>query len=609
MDIVLPRLVQPDVPFAVHAHAEDKWGNVTRATSGLTMSLAIWNLKDRTPQPQLQRHTEVASGKWLNSIFEDIKLESADYIVEAKLLASDGAVIAINEAYLTVASDLDIPKVLFGDLHVHSDDTVGTESSIYNFSYGREIAGLDVLGYTANDFQITQQRWEATTKLIQSLNQPGKFVIFPGTEWCGNSAAGGDHNVVFLADPATNPPEFPYDRHGNVARSFEWSEDGPEDLVPGAWPLDEVYATYAHDSENTLLIPHVGGRRCNLAWHHPKLERLLEIGSAWGQFEWLLRDAVRRGWKLGVCANSDEHRGRCGGGVPGTAVFGTRGGLTGILSPKLDRKSVADTLRARHTFATTGQRLVGLISAKAQNAIQGDEIEQSAQNPLVLDYHFLGNRGFSSIEAFNASGLVWQRHFWSESDEPVTVLRVTWGGARLFDRYREAIWAGSIDIAGSAAIAKIEPFGGLNDNLEDQSSQKSERTVTFDSRTSGDVDGVNIFLIDPSSEISITVSGTIGGYVKVGDALAGNPHKAQPAFEIKASWDEARQPGGKHIEISGSAEAFVRVEAIPEITLPRRVQGTASFAGEAGQERAIYFVGHEWSGAKVVTSPIFVKYI
>lgn len=572
------------------------------------MSLAIRQTA-KPEWPQYQRQTDVASGKWLNTIFENIKLGNGDYTVEVKLLTSEGAVITSNETYLTVGFGLDIPKVLFGDLHVHSDDTVGTESSVYNFSYGREIAGLDVLGYTANDFQITQQRWEATTKLIQSLNEPGKFVIFPGTEWCGNSAAGGDHNVVFLADPATNPPEFPYDRHGNVARSFEWSEDGPEDLIAGAWPLDEVYATYAHDAENTLLIPHVGGRRCNLAWHHPKLERLVEIGSAWGQFEWLLRDAVRRGWKLGVCANSDEHRGRCGGGVPGTAVFGTRGGLTGILSPKLDRKSIANTLRARHTFATTGQRLVGLVSAKETNAIQGDEIEQSAQSPLVLDYHFLGNRGFSTIEAFDASGLIWQRHFWSESDKPATVLRVTWGGARLFDRYREAVWSGNIEIAGSATIDKIESFGGLDDNPEDQLIQTSDRSVSFNSRTSGDVDGVNIFFADPLSEISITASGTIGGYVKVGDALAGNPHKAQPSFDIKASWDEASKLGGKQIDIGGSAEAFVRVEAIPDIELPRRVQGTVSFGGEAGQERAIYFVGREWSGAKVVTSPIFVKYL
>lgn len=102
--------------------------------------------------------------------------------------------------------------------------------------------------------------------------------------------------VVFLADTDTGAPfELPLDRHGIVARSFEWNEDGPAELQPGAWPLDEVYATYAHTEETHLLIPHVGGRRCNLAWHHPRLERLVEIGSPWGHFEWLLRDTVRRG--------------------------------------------------------------------------------------------------------------------------------------------------------------------------------------------------------------------------------------------------------------------------------------------------------------------------
>ncbi|KAF3402617.1 hypothetical protein DPV78_003933 [Talaromyces pinophilus] len=169
----------------------------------------------------------------------------------------------------------------------------------------------------------------------------------------------------------------------------------------------------------------------------------------------------------------------------------------GILSPNWIARALQTHYVPDISFASTGQRVVGIVSAKAHDAIQGDEIEQPAQSPLVLDYHSLGNRGFSSVETFDASGLVWQRHFWSESDKPATMLRVTWGGARLFDRYRETTWAGSIDIVGSAAIAKIKPFGGLEDSPGVQSVQKSHQTVTFESRTSGDVDGVNIFLADP----------------------------------------------------------------------------------------------------------------
>ncbi|KAI2673302.1 hypothetical protein DTO013E5_9295 [Penicillium roqueforti] len=584
LQTVSPRVLQPSVPFSIHSHTEDIWGNVTSDLENLSFQLKVLD-EDRKAM-----------------IVKEI---DGDYTIEV-IVKSNEKTIVSQTTQLTISSGLSVPKALFGDLHVHSDDTVGTESSIYNFSYGREIAALDVLGYTANDFQITKERWDATTDLITSLNKPGEFVIFPGTEWCGNSAAGGDHNVVFLADPATHPPEFPFDRHGNVARSFEWSEHGPKDLVPGAWPLDEVYCTYARKADDHILIPHVGGRRCNLAWHHPKLGRLIEIGSTWGQFEWLLQDAVRRGWKLGVSANSDEHRGRCGGGVPGTAVFGTRGGLTGIIAPKLERRDIAHALRARHTFATTGQRLVGLVQTADQSAIQGDEIKIAKQETLELKYQFFGEKGFSSIEAFNESGLIWRRHFWSESDAPATILRVTWGGARLYDRYREAVWNGTITVS-DTSIEDVLPFGGFEDNAEDFARQAGESTVEFSSKTSGDLDGVHVVFQGTKPPQKIRIAGSLGGYVKVGDPLAGNPHKAQPTFELEASWEEAKRLDGKVIEILGGAELFVRIEAIPQVELPRRVQGQASFF-QTGS-RSIYFVGREWSGEKVVTSPIFIDYV
>ncbi len=148
---------------------------------------------------------------------------------------------------------------------------------------------------------------------------------------------------------------FPNADDGATARSVEWNEAmGSQSLQPGMWPLDRLYATYEHDPEGHLLIPHVGGRRCNLGWHHPDLERLVEVGSAWGHFPWLMADALARGYQVGASANSDEHRGRCGGGVPGTAVFGAKGGLTGVIADALDQPTVAAALRARHTWATTG---------------------------------------------------------------------------------------------------------------------------------------------------------------------------------------------------------------------------------------------------------------
>jgi hypothetical protein len=611
-----PRLVAPGTPFPVYVHAEDLWGNAATNQEGLSLKLTISEDTDQEERAVVAQETKVPSLGWTHAVFKDIVLKrEGDYTFALTLESSKTGVQHSLQESISVSSSSPVPRVLFADLHVHSDDTVGTNNTAYNFSYAQKIAGLDIVGYTANDFNITAAKWESTLSLIRTINQEGEFIVFPGTEWCGNSAVGGDHNVVFLDDPTTSPPEFPLDKHGNVARSFEWNEDGPAELQPGAWPLDELYATYAHSPETHLLIPHVGGRRCNLGWHHPRLERLLEIGSAWGQFEWLLRDAVQRGWKMGVCANSDEHRGRCGGGVPGTAVFGTKGGITGVLSRSLERVAVAKALRARNTFATTGERLVGLLSTtlNGSQALQGDEIVfDGERRSTKLHYAFYGGSGVSSIEAFDASGSIFYRDLQREIAESSNAapsswntVRVTWGGARLYDRYREAVWDGTIQCNG-ATILTAEPFGGVVYVPEEIISQTGPYSVVFQTHTSGDFDGVNLSFAAGSLPEKIIVTGKLGGYVKVGDVLKGNPHKAQPTFALEASWDEALAPGGKKIEIKGGADLFVKIEVVPKIPLPKRVEGSLDLILErSAGGRDVYFVGREWDGGKVITSPLF----
>ena len=102
------------------------------------------------------------------------------------------------ETWLT--SDASLPAAWYADLHVHAHDTVGTNSPAYNARYARDIGGIDVLGYTANDFQITDENWQLGVDAVEQFNDPGRFVVYPVQEWCGSSTAGGDHNVVFLGD-------------------------------------------------------------------------------------------------------------------------------------------------------------------------------------------------------------------------------------------------------------------------------------------------------------------------------------------------------------------------------------------------------------------------
>ena len=620
LKITTPRLCRPSVEFPVYTHAEDLWGNATCDVEGLEAFLSITLEKDHVRNDFfVSKRIGVAASGWSHANFNSISIpQDGEYVVSVRYVHKSLAQEWTTTEYLTIDSLSPVPRMLFADLHVHSDDTVGTNDSEYNFSYAQLIAGLDVVGYTANDFNITALRWASTLELIAQINEanPGQLVIFPGTEWCGNSAVGGDHNVVFLDDPSKGAPQFPLDKHGNVVRSFEWNADmaNNADLVPGAWPLDEVYATYAPDAENHLMIPHVGGRRCNLAWHHPRLDRLVEIGSAWGHFEWLIKDAIARGWKVGVCANSDEHRGRCGGGVPGTAVFGTKGGLTGVLCDQLERSKVGRALRARHTFATTGERLVGLLGTANGTALQGDEIEVDSKSSLSLVYDLLGSTGFSSVEAFDAAGRFYFRDLWSKADcgEGKKIVRITWGGARLYDRYREAVWEGTVSVEGDGCeVQKVQSFGGLTYSPEDQISQIDAKTISFQTRTSGDFDGMNLYFgEDHYLPRTIHIEAELGGYVKIGDVFAGNPHKPQPQVSLHASFGEISRAGGKILSVGGGAELFIRLELVPEVELPKRVQGKFEvLEGPVGTQRSIFVIGREWDGGKVVTSPLFITYV
>ncbi|KIV83546.1 hypothetical protein PV11_05565 [Exophiala sideris] len=189
-------------------------------------------------------------------------------------------------------------------------------------------------------------------------------------------------------------------------------------------------------------------------------------------------------------------------------------------------------------------------------------------------------------------------------------LLVKWGGARLYDRYREAVWDGTLSLDRRSTIASIRPFGGILDVPEEVVEQTSPNEIRFQTRTSGDFDGVVISFAESSVLPSmITISGTLGGYVKVGDALEGNPHKTQPVFRLETTADEADKDGGKLVEIKGGADLFVSVEVVSDAPLPHDVNGAITVKGKGhGERQAVYFVGREWSGGKVITSPLFIEW-
>ncbi|MFD1123363.1 hypothetical protein ACFQ2T_12655 [Methylophilus flavus] len=591
LQVITPRLVNREEPFNIIVRADDSWGNTCRNLP-LTGELNLISPSTGSGQTIPFR---LAEEGWAIVRLENIRLAHQG---EWKILAVvEGAAVTPATAFVNVSAEVGALRPLYADLHVHSDDTVGTNDTLYNLSYGRDVAGLDVLGYTANDFNITETRWDKAVELIHALNEPGHFVCYPGTEWCGNSCAGGDRNIVFLRD---TKPLFPFDAHGRLVRSFEWNEFTHGTLKPGAWPVDDLYAAYAHDPEGHLMMPHVGGRRCNLDWHHPELERLIEVSSAWGQFHWVYAEALQRGYRVGAAANSDEHQGRCGGGVPATAVFGSKGGLTGVLAEKFDREGVAKALRARHTFATTGER--SFASLRHGKHLMGDVYSLDDSGPL--QYQLLGDQGWEEVSLYDGDQLIWTRNVHEELGLSTDRIRIRIGGARIKDRYRGAYWTGEIRITG-ATITDLNVFG--LDHPEQLCCREDAATLGFRTDTNGDSDSIEL-QVSQLAGCTIKLYSRIDSYIKVGDPLEPQPYVHAPEVELELKGDDLIRQQFVSKELPG-AELKVSIERITDKELPRDISGLIdldSLKLEPNREHPLFITARQRDQSRVWTSALFI---
>ena len=365
----------------------------------------------------------------------------------------------------------------WGDLHAQTESTVGTGTEAEYFAFGRDVARLDFIGHQGNDFQVTGKDWDRLNGEIKKFHEPGKYVIFPGYEWSGNTASGGDHNVIYLKD---DPP---------IYRSSHWQiPQVPEDDLSPAHPIDILYDRL-HENGNAILIPHVGGRFADIRkFFDPELTPVVEIVSCWGVFEWMLWDAVEQGHRVGVVCNSDGHKGRPGAEGPGAGSFGIYGGLTCVLAESLTRESIFNALKARRCYGTTGTR-IGL-RFKADHHPMGAFFQ--TEDPVRISAQVIGTGPLEALHLYKGREIVKTvRPKEFKKIEHSQKIRIAWEGARIRGRARRATWDGVIKLAGNKIIsAKTFAFDSPADGIVKQDQQQ----IAFKSSTTGDTDGIELVL-------------------------------------------------------------------------------------------------------------------
>ena len=446
--LVAPSQVRAGEPFTYHLKLEDRWGNPTA-------------------RPAPRRHAGYR--------------RAGVYRIGA---ADKGSGLSAVGNPVRVLEETALLHPFWADLHGQSEETIGTNTIEEYFTFARDYALVDVAAHQGNDFQVTDAFWAHVNRTTRKFYKPGRFVTFPGYEWSGNTPLGGDRNVYFAAEG------------GRITRSCTDLLPGKTSAYPDSPTADALFANLkAQGGPRAFGFAHVGGRYAELAMHDPEIELAVEVHSAWGTFEWLVREALGRGYRVGICANSDGHKGRPGASYPGAGKFGSLGGLTCLLARRLDRSGILEALRARRFYATTGHRCLvdlGVELDGGRRAPMGAVIETGAGAPL-LRASVAGTGPVERVEVRNGLRTVKVLRPYGPADLGARV-KIVWSGAEVRGRARMSSWDGHLRVKGNRVREAVPiNFWNANAPLRRTAADRFE----WQSVTTGGSAGLLLTLEDP----------------------------------------------------------------------------------------------------------------
>ena len=574
---VLPTLRRVGETFALSMKAEDKWGNPT--------NLQAWSatLEASLPVENLPETVSVAEGDFTNVIDGLRVTEPGDLTI---ILRDDAGAVLARSNPLRVAAETETTH-WWGDMHGQSQETVGTNSAEQFFAFARDKAFVDVAGHQANDFQISNEFWGWLNELTTEFNDDGRFVTLPGYEWSGNTALGGDRNVYFTTE-------------GRQIRRFSHAlVDDMSDIATDSTTAEALFHDLKAAGEDVVTFAHCGGRYADVKLAHDgDIEKSMEIHSAWGTFEWLVHDAFEMGYRSGIVANSDGHKGRPGASYPGSSSFGAIGGLTCLKMKELSRTAVFDCLRKRHHYATTGNRMyldvaadfategtlyhddpaLGSAEGKpARLAIMGD-IVHLPEGDVTLKVKMHASAPIERVDIFN--GL---QHL--ETLRPYTAedlgarIRVIWEGAEYRGRFRQVIWDGSAEFSENEVLRteKINFF-----NLDKDLRQVSDNRLEWRALTTGNYGGFDAWVKD-----------AYGGTLAIDTRLV----KAGVPLEDIGFEDE--------IFDAGALGRAIRIFRLPDENPHYTMDFEREIAIEAGRDNPLFVRITQEDGFHIWSSPIY----
>ena len=489
---VLPTLRRAGEKFRLCLKGEDKWGNPSDKCDHTLV------LRANAPIGQLPETVRLGPGNF-SSVIDDLWAEQpGDYCID---VLDDSGALLVRSNHLRVVAESPLLHY-WGDLHGQSEETIGTNSARDFFAFARDKAFLDTCSHQGNDFQITTPFWEHLNELSREFNEDGSFIVFPGYEWSGNTGLGGDRNVLYMQEGR------------QIHRSSHALVDDLSDLDSDANSAKDLFE--ALKDEDCVVFAHIGGRYADIKMAHDiRLERAVEVHSAWGTFEWLIEDGFEQGYRVGIVSNSDGHKGRPGASFPGATTFGSYGGLTCMSASDLTRAGLIDALRRRHHYGTTGCRMFLATGAafdssaelfdddpnlgpapshEVGQAMMGD-ILRCGDSEVTFDIDIATSSPVERVDIRNGlETLEVYRPF--EDAELGRRIRVIWEGSEYRGRGRQTIWDGKAVLSGN----RFEKTSAINHyNLDRIFEAVGDQELNWTALTTGGFGGFDAWLADPSA--------------------------------------------------------------------------------------------------------------
>ncbi|OGS22398.1 MAG: hypothetical protein A2252_02310 [Elusimicrobia bacterium RIFOXYA2_FULL_39_19] len=383
IEVVMPSQVMPDKAGRVVVRAIDQYGNTTALPEGEMFLLVDDRYKVSVPKNGRKKgYVEIGVDKikpyLKNMVFLDTYVPT-----EVHLYYPKNKYEIIGNPILQ-ESLIKEKKLFWGEIHGQSYLCDGTYYPDEILKFARDESRLDFAAITSHDCAMEngEKDYQKCVDAANKLNKPKDFTAFIGMEWSGATPKGGDHNIYFKGDKGNF---FTSGHYLSKVKAYKpevlkeltlppWTKEWMLE-VPVHADLAKVYSDA--DPNETMIIPHGGGRICNMEYHDPMLEPVMEIQSGHAVFEFLACEALQKGYRMGFIAGSDDHRGSLGDSHTqmrkSPLGYTEHSGLVAAYAQDCTRESIWKAFQEKSVYATTGARII--LNFKLNDNIMGKSVK------------------------------------------------------------------------------------------------------------------------------------------------------------------------------------------------------------------------------------------